>query len=149
MSRKTTILFAAITVLALFLAGCGGGEEPAAGDGGTAVAPTGGAQEGNGGDTPSETAGDPEAGEPLFQQSCSACHGEDAKGLPNLGKDLTESEFVHGQSDQELLEFVKQGRPVSDPDNTTGIDMPPKGGNPALTDQEILDIIAYLRTLEE
>ena|GEM_PF-3871922 len=24
--------------------------------------------------------------------------------------------------------------------------MPPKGGNPALTDQQIMDIIAYLRT---
>jgi disulfide bond formation protein DsbB len=34
-----------------------------------------------------------------------------------------------------------------DPLNTTGIDMPGKGGNPALTDDNILAIIAYLRTL--
>lgn len=135
MTRKTLILFMAMSALALLIVGCGGGNEPAAGDG-----------------EEQETeaaAGDPEAGETLFVQNCSACHGQDAKGLPNLGKDLTGSDFVHNNSDQELLAFVKQGRPVSDPENTSGVDMPPKGGNPALTDEQILDIIAYLRTLGE
>jgi disulfide bond formation protein DsbB len=79
---------------------------------------------------------------------CSACHGPDARGLPNLGKDLVTSEFARGLTDQELLEFVKKGRPMWDPLNTTGIDMPPKGGNPALADDQILAIIAYIRTLE-
>ncbi len=79
---------------------------------------------------------------------CSACHGPDARGLPNLGKDLVTSEFAKGLTDLELLEFVKKGRPMWDPLNTTGIDMPPKGGNPALTDDQILAIIAYIRTLE-
>ncbi len=85
-------------------------------------------------------------GETLFLL-CAACHGSDARGLPNLGKDLVVSEFVHSLSDEELLNFVKAGRPLWDPLNTTGIDMPPKGGNPALTDEEILAIIAYVRTL--
>ena len=62
---------------------------------------------------------------------------------------LTTSEFLSTSSQAELLAFVKQGRPVGHPDNTTGIDMPPKGGNPALTDEQIVDIIAYLRTLEQ
>ena len=44
---------------------------------------------------------------------------------------------------------LKTGRSTSDPANTTGVDMPPKGGNPALTDQDLLDIIAYIRTLEK
>jgi len=78
---------------------------------------------------------------------CSACHGPDARGLPNLGKDLVASEFVAGLTDAELLEFIKTGRPLWDPLNTTGIDMPPKGGNPALKDEDILAIIAYLRSL--
>lgn len=78
---------------------------------------------------------------------CSACHGADARGLPNLGKDLVASEFVAGLTDAELLEFIKTGRPLWDPLNTTGIDMPAKGGNPALKDEEILAIIAYLRSL--
>lgn len=85
-------------------------------------------------------------GEQLFMV-CSACHGPDARGLPNLGKNLVESEFVHSLSDEELLTFVKTGRPMWDSLNTTGIDMPPKGGNPAFTDEDILAIIAYIRSL--
>lgn len=152
MMRKFIVLIATITVLAFLLAGCGGGNEPAAGNGNdnANAAASGGEQEQEGGgEEESIATGDAEAGESLYEQSCSACHGPDAKGLPNLGKDLTTSDFVQDNSDQELLEFVKEGRPASHPDNTQGIDMPPKGGNPALTDQQILDIIAYLRTLEE
>ncbi len=85
-------------------------------------------------------------GEQLFL-TCSACHGADALGLPNLGKNLVDSEFTHSLSDQDLLTFVKTGRPSWDALNTSGIDMPPKGGNPAFTDEDILAIIAYIRTL--
>ena len=87
-------------------------------------------------------------GEQLFAL-CAACHGPDARGLPNLGKDLVESEFVAGLTDEALLEFIKTGRPIWDPLNTTGLDMPGKGGNPAMTDEEILAIIAYVRLLSE
>ena len=103
----------------------------------------------NGNKTCAFPEGDAVAGESLYQGTCSACHGPDAKGLPALGKDLTTSEFTQDSSDQELVDFVKEGRPVSHPENTQGIDMPPKGGNPALSDEDILNIIAYLRTLEE
>ncbi len=92
-------------------------------------------------------AGDPAHGAELFAASCTACHGPDAKGLPNLGKDLTTSTFLAGLSDAEAVAFVKTGRPGTDPANTTGVDMPPKGGNPALTDADLADIVAYLRTL--
>jgi mono/diheme cytochrome c family protein len=85
-------------------------------------------------------------GEQLFVQ-CAACHGVDARGIPNLGKDLVHSEFVASLSDAELLDFVKTGRPIWDPQNTTGIDMPGKGGNPALTDDDITAIIAYIHSL--
>lgn len=30
---------------------------------------------------------------------------------------------------------------------TTGVVMPPLGGNPALTDADLIDVIAYVRTL--
>lgn len=136
MKHKQLYLFVFVILLALALVACGGGGDTSS-------------EESTGGSTETVSAGDPEAGEELFQQTCSACHGPDAKGLPNLGKDLTTSEFVADNSDQELLAFVKQGRPAGDPLNTTGIDMPPKGGNPALTDEQILDIIAYVRTLHE
>lgn len=93
--------------------------------------------------------GDAEKGKPLFVQFCSACHGADALGIKGLGKDLVHSEFVAEETDAQLLKYVNEGRPVDDPRNTTGIPMPPKGGNPALTDQQIVHIIAYLRTIEE
>lgn len=134
MTRK--YLFLPILIFILVLSACGGG--------GGEASSSAEAQP-----TPTEQLGDPEAGEPLFQQSCSACHGPDAKGLPGLGKDMTTSTFIGSQSDEELLEFVKTGRPVGHPDNTTGVDMPPKGGNPALTDEQLLDIIAYIRSLRE
>mgnify|MGYP001240080272 CR=1 FL=1 len=86
-------------------------------------------------------------GEQLFLL-CSACHGADGRGLPNLGKDLVESEFVAGLSDADLMTFIITGRPIWDPLNTTGIDMPGKGGNPAMTNEQIQAIIAYIRTLQ-
>lgn len=93
--------------------------------------------------------GNPVDGKTLFGQTCSACHGMDAKGLPKLGKDLTTSTFISEKTDDDLLKFVEVGRQPTDPLNTTGVAMPPKGGNPALTDQQIMDIIAYLRTLHQ
>jgi disulfide bond formation protein DsbB len=68
--------------------------------------------------------------------------------VAGLGKTLVESEFVRARSDQELLEFVIAGRQPFDPENTTGILMPPRGGNPGLTDNDLLTIIAYMRTVD-
>jgi len=104
--------------------------------------------------TPSQTVtttykGNAEKGKTYFLQFCSSCHGQNALGLKGLGKDLVHSQFIQEKTDQELLEYVKKGRPVNDPLNTTGVPMPPKGGNPALTDEQILDIIAYLRTIHQ
>lgn len=88
-------------------------------------------------------------GQKLFAGTCASCHGPDAKGLPNLGKNLVTSQFVHGQTDAQLLAFVKKGRPASDPANTTGVDMPPRGGNPSLDDAKLTDIIAFIRTINQ
>ncbi|MCB9136623.1 MAG: c-type cytochrome [Anaerolineales bacterium] len=93
--------------------------------------------------------GDATVGKTKFEGTCVSCHGPDAKGLPNLGKDLTTSEFFRTTSDLDLVTFVSTGRPTSDPANTTGVDMPPKGGNPALSEQDIKDIISYIRTLQQ
>lgn len=93
--------------------------------------------------------GNPAEGQKYFAQTCSACHGMDAKGLPKLGKDLTTSEFVANESDSQLMEFLKQGRLATDPLNTTGVAMPPKGGNPAYNEQQLADIISYLRKIHQ
>lgn len=88
------------------------------------------------------------AGEKVFMTTCATCHGRDAMGLPRLGKGLHHNQFVRGNDDQEMLEFLKVGRRANDPLNTTGVDMPPRGGNPALTDQDLQNVIAYVRTLQ-
>ncbi|MCX6047362.1 MAG: cytochrome c [Chloroflexi bacterium] len=93
--------------------------------------------------------GDATQGQILFMASCSACHGPNAEGVKGLGKDMTTSQFIASKSDPELLDFIKQGRPVTDPLNTTGVPMPAKGGNPSLTDEQLLDIIAYIRTVHK
>lgn len=125
-------------ILALFVTGCpdqGGGK----------AAPDAGGQK-----TGQQAAANPAAageGKTFFGRYCVACHGPEAKGLPNLGPDLTVSPFVAEKSDAELLDFVKKGRAIDDPLNKTGIPMPPKGGNPALKDSEIEAIIQFLRSI--
>ncbi len=126
--KNKILVICMIVAAAIVLAACGG-DEPAATE-------------------PVASKGDAVAGEKHFQV-CAGCHGPDAKGLPNLGKDMTVSEFIKGSTDEVLVEFIKTGRPIGDPENTTNVDMPPKGGNPAFTDEDLLDIVAYLRTLTE
>ena len=149
--RRQNVYRLAAMLPALFLAvavaaGCGGGksEDAPAEPGGQAPvveapeAPT----------VPQvEVKGDATAGKAAYTAYCSSCHGPGGEGITGLGKSLVASEFVAEKSDAELLVYVKEGRGVDDPLNTTGIPMPPKGGNPALTDQEIADIIAYIRTI--
>ncbi len=85
----------------------------------------------------------------IYVTNCSACHGPEGKGVENLGKDFTTSTYLAGLTDTELFEFIKVGREVDDPLNTTGIVMPPKGGNPALSDEDLTAIIAYIRSIQE
>jgi disulfide bond formation protein DsbB len=66
-----------------------------------------------------------------------------------LGKNLVTSQFVVGQSDHDLVEFIKTGRGPDDPLNTTGVTMPPKGNNPTLSDEDLYHIVAYLRTIQK
>ena len=91
-------------------------------------------------------AGDPASGEAIFAGTCATCHGPEAEGIPGLGLPLVDSEFVQSMTDAELIAFIEAGRLASD--GTTGVAMPPKGGNPSLTDQDIADVVAYLRTLQ-
>jgi len=86
-------------------------------------------------------------GHDAFIASCSSCHGTQGEGREGLGKALRGSEFVTSMSEEELIKFVKSGRPSWDEANTTGLDMPPKGGNPALSDDQIRVIVSYIQTL--
>lgn len=87
-------------------------------------------------------------GQDLFNSACSACHGLDAVGVAGLGPNLATSEFVDGLNDDELVQFVIRGRDPWDMENKTGIAMPSRGGNPAITDDDLYAIVAYLRSLD-
>jgi len=129
-------------ILALALTACGGKKEPAP----AAEAPAAEQAAQPAGDL---SAGDAAAGKALFASTCAACHGPEGKGVTGLGKDMTHSEFIAEKTDAELLEFLKVGRAPDDPLNTTGVLMPPKGGNPSFTDEQLIDIIAFVRSIHE
>jgi disulfide bond formation protein DsbB len=129
-AMKTRPLIILVAILALALAACGGSSDS--------------------GDTATTTSapianGDPVAGADIYKGTCSACHGADLAGIDGLGKPLAPSAFVVDNSEAELAAFIAVGRPVSDPDNTQGVDMPPKGGNPSLDARDLLDVSAYLK----
>jgi disulfide bond formation protein DsbB len=87
-------------------------------------------------------------GQALWMGTCRTCHGRGGEGIAGQGKDIRGSEFIASTTDKDLLAFIKVGRMPYDPLNTTGIQMPPKGGNPLLKDEGLLDIIAYVRTFK-
>jgi disulfide bond formation protein DsbB/mono/diheme cytochrome c family protein len=87
-----------------------------------------------------------ERGGQLYREACAACHGIDAKGVANLGNQLAGSEFVAGKTDAELLAMIREGRDLNHPENTTGLVMPPGGGRPDLSDQDLLAVIAFVRS---
>ncbi|MBK8134624.1 MAG: cytochrome c [Anaerolineae bacterium] len=87
------------------------------------------------------------SGERVFQGVCAACHGFNARGISGLGPSFVGNEFVNGRSNQDLLAFVSVGREVRDPANKSGVAMPARGGNPSLTDNDLLDVIYYIRSL--
>lgn len=83
-------------------------------------------------------------GETLFKGAglCSACHGPDGKGLPNLGADLTDREWLHSKGTyDEVVKQILAGVPADK--STTGTVMPPKGGS-SLTDQQVKAVAAYV-----
>ncbi len=104
------------------------------------------ALEAAGGDA--ELAGYIAKGNSLFHTSCVACHGKEGVGIAGNGKALASNAFIQSLDEDGLFEFISKGRSPTDPLNTTGIQMPPKGGNPAMSEDDILDVIAYLRTLQ-
>lgn len=133
MKNLISIMVTVLFVAAFILSACGGGAAPPPPTRPPTPTPKGSAK----------------AGAPLFATTCVACHGADAKGLPGLGKDMTTSQFIASKTDDELLAFIKVGRPITDTLNTTGVLMPPKGANPNLTDDDLYDIIAYIRSLRK
>ena len=116
-------------VLVMLLAACGGSGDSSSGGGGAVEV----------------GAGDPVNGAVVYRGTCSACHGQALQGVDGLGKGLAPNEYVATSTEEELANFINIGRPADDPANMTGVDMPPRGGNPSLSDQDLRDVSAYLK----
>ncbi len=90
-------------------------------------------------------AGDPKAakaGEYEFRLNCALCHGLGAHG-GGRGPDLTRAQKKHAHSDAEMFQVISNGIP--------GTAMPANGTNGqgvGMTDEEIWQIITYIRNIE-
>ncbi len=81
-----------------------------------------------------------EAGEALYRENCVSCHG--AQGEGGLGTALNSSTFLGSVSDEQIFSLIRTGVP--------GTSMPAwsqQFGGP-FTDQEIRQIVAYIRSWE-
>jgi mono/diheme cytochrome c family protein len=82
-----------------------------------------------------------DTGAAIYQQTCVACHGQNGKGAIPGAPDFTRPDGVLTQPRDVLLKHSTEGfqRPGS------AMAMPPRGGNPALTDAQIERVLDYLR----
>ncbi len=78
-------------------------------------------------------------GEAVYMDTCVLCHGEDGTGSIPGAADLSARPGALSKSDDELAKSIVEG--VAD----APIPMPPNGGNPALTEDDVRAVIAYLR----
>jgi mono/diheme cytochrome c family protein len=86
--------------------------------------------------------GDPSKGQTLYQQTCTSCHGATLEG--GIGPPLNPIKSLGNTKnplDPNYLETVITN-------GLSGVggygQMPPKGGNPKLTDQDVKDLAAYV-----
>lgn len=83
------------------------------------------------------------AGKSLYENNCAVCHGSDGEGAMPGVRSMTENTWWTNKSDQELVAMIINGIKSTD----GPVSMPPKGGNPSLTEKQIHSIVNYLRGL--
>lgn len=81
-----------------------------------------------------------------YLRVCSTCHGPAGQGAGRLGNPINDTEYMRATSNEELVEFLKVGRMPSDAANRSGMLMPPRGGDPRITDQDLENIVLFVRT---
>lgn len=86
------------------------------------------------------TGGDAAAGDVVYHQTCVACHGQGGHGKVPGAPDFPKKGGVLSKPHALLLQHIKNG--FREPGHP--IAMPPKGGNPGLTDEDIANVHAYL-----
>jgi mono/diheme cytochrome c family protein len=90
-----------------------------------------------------------EEGEGIYNGAgiCMSCHGPTGEGIPNLGANLTDDEWLHVDgSYEQLVENIMTG--VTAQESSSGVPMPAKGGT-AITDDQVKAVAAYVWTLSK
>lgn len=77
----------------------------------------------------------------LYSRSCIACHGDDGRGAIAGVPDLTSQSGPLRQPDADLQRSILTG--VRNPKSP--LVMPPKGGDPSLTDEDARQLVQFLR----
>ena len=78
---------------------------------------------------------------------CMSCHGATGEGVPNLGADLTDDEWLHIDGTYEsIVENIMKG--VTSQESSSGVPMPAKGGA-AITDEQVKAVAAFVWTLSQ
>lgn len=82
----------------------------------------------------------------LYDKNCAKCHGEDGKGATKMGeklkvKDFTDAKRQADLKDEAACKAIKEG--VKDGDKTL------MKANPDLTDEQIKDLVAFIRKFKK
>ncbi len=93
------------------------------------------------GDAAALPPGDPERGKDVYAGTCVACHGPEGHGTIPGAPDFATAERRFAQDRATLLRNMREG--MRSPGSPMG--MPPRGGDSSLTEQDLLDALAYIR----
>jgi len=78
---------------------------------------------------------------------CASCHGAAGEGIPNLGGNLTDDDWLHSEGDYEgIVATVMNG--VTAEASSSGVPMPPRGAT-NITDDQVRAAAAYVWTLSK
>lgn len=147
-----------VALVAFGLAACGG--DSSAESAGAAETPSAEAAEVAGGETAASEAMPQELPEGVTQAMvdegkaiyngagiCMSCHGPNGEGIPNLGANLTDDEWLHIDGSYEsIIQNILNG--VTAQESSSGVPMPAKGGT-AITDEQVRAVAAYVWTLSQ
>lgn len=81
-------------------------------------------------------------GKAIYDTTCVACHGKDGKGALPGTPSLRKKDGVMAKSDEELVRNILNG--YQSPGSPLA--MPPKGGNPSLTEADVRAVLQYMRS---
>jgi cytochrome c5 len=82
-----------------------------------------------------------QTGRAIYEQGCIVCHGDDGQGAMPDVTPITGNPGPLFQADAVLLQKMMNGVQSDD----ASVAMPPKGGNPELTEDDLRRVLEYMR----